>query len=55
MLVGARSPDELDLNIPAFEYILPKGIADQLSKTTDPVKAQLGSNADMWSGDNRMR
>ncbi len=55
LLVGARSPNELDLNIPAFEYILPIGIADQLSETTDPVKTKLGSNADMWSGDNRMR
>jgi len=55
LLVGARSPDELDLNIPAFEYDLPQGIADRLSAATEPVKAEIGSNADMWSGDNRMR
>lgn len=55
LLVGARSPEELDLNIPAFEYELPAGIADQLSAATEPVKAKLGSNADMWNGDNRMR
>ena len=55
LLVGARSPAELDLNIPAFEYELPDGVADQLSAITEPVKAKLGSNADMWSGDNRMR
>lgn len=55
LLVGARSPDELDLNIPAFEYDLPQGIAARLSAATEPVKAKLGSNADMWSGDNRMR
>jgi len=55
LLVGARSPDELDLNIPAFEYDLPQGIADRLSAATEPVKAKIGSNADMWSGDNRMR
>jgi aryl-alcohol dehydrogenase-like predicted oxidoreductase len=55
LLVGARSPDELDLNIPAFEYTLPDGIADRLSAATDPVKAKLGSSADMWNGDNRMR
>jgi aryl-alcohol dehydrogenase-like predicted oxidoreductase len=55
LLVGARSPEELDLNIPAFEYELPPGIADQLSAVTEPVKAKLGSNADMWNGDNRMR
>lgn len=55
LLVGARSPSELDLNIPAFEYELPAGVADELSAATEPVKAKLGSNADMWSGDNRMR
>jgi len=55
LLVGARSPEELDLNIPAFEYELPEGIADRLSAATEPVKAKLGSNADMWNGDNRMR
>jgi len=55
LLVGARSPGELDLNIPAFEYELPARIADQLTAATEPVKAKLGSNADMWSGDNRMR
>jgi aryl-alcohol dehydrogenase-like predicted oxidoreductase len=55
LLVGARSPDELDLNIPAFEYELPDGVAEQLSNLTEPVKAKLGSNPDMWKGDNRMR
>lgn len=55
LLVGARSPEELDLNIPAFEYWLPAGIADQLAAATEPVKEKLGSNADMWNGDNRMR
>ncbi|HIF71521.1 MAG TPA: aldo/keto reductase [Dehalococcoidia bacterium] len=54
LLVGARSPEELDLNIPTFEYELPAGVADELSAATEPVKAKLGSNADMWSGDNRM-
>ncbi|MBN4064206.1 aldo/keto reductase [Dehalococcoides mccartyi] len=55
VLVGARSPAELDLNIPAFEYELPDGIADHLTKASESVKAKLGSNPDMWSGDNRMR
>jgi aryl-alcohol dehydrogenase-like predicted oxidoreductase len=55
LLVGARSPGELDLNIPSFEYDLPEGVADELAATTESVKAKLGSSADMWSGDNRMR
>jgi len=55
LLVGARSPEELDLNIPAFEYTLPDGIAERLSKVTEPVKTKLGISADMWNHDNRMR
>ena len=55
LLVGARSPEELDLNIPAFEYTLPDGIAERLSAATEPVKAKLGTSADMWNHDNRMR
>ena len=55
LLVGARSPEELDLNIPAFEFELPAGVAERLAEATEPVKAKLGPNADMWNGDNRMR
>ena len=55
LLVGARSPEELDLNIPAFEYSLPQSVIDRLSSITQSVKEKLGSNADMWNGNNRMR
>ena len=55
LLVGARSPAELDLNVPAFEYTLPDGIGDRLSAATEPVKVKLGKSADMWNHDNRMR
>ena len=55
LLVGARSPQELDLNIPAFDYSLAPHEVDRLSSITHSVKEKLGSNADMWNGDNRMR
>jgi len=55
LLVGARSPDELQSNIPAFEYELPEFVADELTNATENVRLKLGSNADMWKGDNRMR
>ena len=55
LLVGARSPEELDLNIPAFEYELSGGVRQRLDDATEPIKEKLGSNADMWNGDNRMR
>ncbi len=55
LLIGARSPEELELNIPAFYYELPREISDKLSVATNLVKTKLGTNADMWSGNNRMR
>ena len=55
LLVGARSPRELDLNIPAFEYSLPASDAGRLSSITDVIKHKLGPSADMWNADNRMR
>ena len=55
LLVGARSPEELDLNMPAFEYDLPDGVAQELEAVTNPVKSKLGPSADMWSGEDRMR
>ena len=55
LLVGARSPEELDLNMPAFEYDLPDSIVEELGAATDLVKSKLGANADMWNADNRMR
>ena len=51
----ARSPQELDLNIPAFEYSLPASDVDRLSSITDVIKHKLGPSADMWNADNRMR
>ncbi len=55
LLVGARSPEELDLNIPAFEYQLSADVEAELTAITEPVKNHLGSNTDMWHGTNRMR
>ena len=55
LLVGARSPDELKLNLPAFDYKLSDDIAERLSDSTHAVKQYLGDNADMWNGTNRMR
>ena len=45
LLVGARSPDELKLNLPAFDYKLSEVITERLSDSTDTVKQHLGSNS----------
>lgn len=55
LLVGARNPDEVKLNIPAFNYNLPNDLENKLTKATSKLKDALGPNADMWHSDSRMR
>lgn len=55
ILVGARNIDELNLNLPAFDYKMNKEIVDRLSAATESVKNHLGTNPDMWNSSNRMR
>ena len=55
LLVGARSPEELRLNLPAAELTLSDQDIEQLSEATTSVKAHLGSNPDMWMSKSRMR
>ncbi len=54
-LVGARNPDELSWNLPVDAVTLTSDVIDRLSAVTDPVKAKLGANADMWAVPSRMR
>ena len=55
LLVGARSVDELNLNLSAFEYELDLDIISNLSNSTEKIKNYLGNNPDMWNSNNRMR
>jgi len=55
LLVGARSVDELNLNLSAFEYELDLDIIRNLSNSTEKIKNYLGNNPDMWNSNNRMR
>jgi hypothetical protein len=43
------------MNALAFDVNLADSVIEDLSNATESVKAKLGSNADMWSSDNRMR
>lgn len=54
-LVGARSPEELAWNLPAADFTLSTAIVERLSAVTEPVKARLGRNLDMWMAPSRMR
>jgi len=55
LLVGARSPGELRLNLPSVQLQLSEQVIDQLNGFTSEVKEHLGSNPDMWMSESRMR
>jgi aryl-alcohol dehydrogenase-like predicted oxidoreductase len=55
ILIGARNPQELQLNLPALDLHLSEDIIEALNDVTEPVKAKLGNNPDMWFVPSRMR
>ena len=55
LLVGARNPDEVALNIPTFDYDLPQEAVNALSVATEELKQALGESADFWRSPSRMR
>lgn len=55
ILVGARSPEELHWNLPALNLQLTPEVIQRLNTVTEPVKAKLGNNPDMWFVPSRMR
>ncbi|MCC6165960.1 MAG: aldo/keto reductase [Caldilineaceae bacterium] len=55
VLVGARTPQELALNLPALDLTLTPEVIARLNAVTEPVKVALGSNPDMWMVPSRMR
>ncbi|MBV7329953.1 aldo/keto reductase [Chloroflexi bacterium TSY] len=55
LLVGARSPAEVEWNLPGISLTLSDDILTELASVTTEVKAKLGSNPDMWQSTSRMR
>ena len=55
ILVGARTPQELALNLPALDLHLTPDVIQELNDVTEPVKEKLGNNPDMWLVPSRMR
>ncbi len=55
VLIGARSPQELDWNLPALNITLSAEVQQELRNATAPVQAYLGTNPDMWQAKSRMR
>jgi aryl-alcohol dehydrogenase-like predicted oxidoreductase len=54
-LVGARNPAELSWNLPVADQTLSPSVLQQVAAATEPVKAKLGNNPDMWLVPSRMR
>jgi aryl-alcohol dehydrogenase-like predicted oxidoreductase len=54
-LVGARNPDELQWNLLAVDLSLSDEVNQRLAAATEPLKARLGDNPDMWLVPSRMR
>lgn len=54
-LVGARKPEELQWNLPVLDLTLSADVLAELASVTEPVKAKLGNNPDMWMSTSRMR
>ncbi|HQE92058.1 MAG TPA: aldo/keto reductase [Anaerolineae bacterium] len=57
VIAGARNPAQVHANAEAAALKLPADMVAALTKATDPLKAALGPNPDMWQNDadSRMR
>jgi myo-inositol catabolism protein IolS len=55
VLVGARTPDQVRKNAEVFNYVLPEQAVRELEEVTDPLKAAMGPNPDMWRTASRFR
>lgn len=50
VVAGARSPEQVRANAEAASLKLSEDVLEALREATDPLKAKLGPNADMWQG-----
>jgi aryl-alcohol dehydrogenase-like predicted oxidoreductase len=55
ILIGARNPKELEMNLPALDLQLAPDVVQALNQATEAVKQKLGNNPDMWQVPSRMR
>jgi aryl-alcohol dehydrogenase-like predicted oxidoreductase len=55
ILIGARSAQELALDLPALNRVLPADALAALDAATAPVKEKLGENPDPWMIPTRVR
>ena len=55
ILVGSRSPEELNWNLPAIGLELSDEVIAELCAVTETVKEKIGLNPDPWMSQSRMR
>lgn len=55
VITGGRNAEQARLNVRAGDLTLPADVVHCLSEVTEPLKQQLGTNADMWQNPSRMR
>ena len=55
VIAGARNSEQVRRNAQAADLELPSEIVDKLTDVTEELKVKLGSNADMWQSESRMR
>jgi aryl-alcohol dehydrogenase-like predicted oxidoreductase len=55
VLVGARTPRQLEDIVKAAEMKLPVGVEDELTRVTESLKLRIGDNADLWEGRDKSR
>ena len=51
VLVGSRSPEQLRMNIAAYEKEVPGDLMDEIERLSEGLKEAMGDNADLWIGD----
>ncbi len=55
VLVGARTPRQLEDLVKAAELKLPAGVEAELTRVTEALKQRIGDNADLWEGRDKSR
>jgi aryl-alcohol dehydrogenase-like predicted oxidoreductase len=55
VIVGSTKVEQAQENMTAANFKLPPEVYQKLNEVTNPLKEKLGSNADLWQGNNNSR
>jgi myo-inositol catabolism protein IolS len=54
VIAGGRNPEQVKRNIKSVNTKLDNSVVSELSRITEPLKQELGANADLWQGKSRI-